>query len=128
MWVCVYKCRYAHRSQDVLYLLELVQQAGKFKVGGRISQVGTEGCWENLEARSALVCKICTSVPCPGSKTQPLTVTNSPLVVRGIWVSPDGVAVLCRVSTQEQRSLYRENLRHEHGFFTSLSPSSNPLL
>jgi hypothetical protein len=65
MWVCVYKCRYAHRSQDVLYLLELEQQAGKFKVGGRISQVGTEGCWENLEARSALVCKICTSVPFP---------------------------------------------------------------
>jgi hypothetical protein len=22
--------------------------------------MGTEGCWENLEARSALICKICT--------------------------------------------------------------------
>jgi hypothetical protein len=29
---------------------------------GRVCQVGTEGCWENLEARSALICKICTSV------------------------------------------------------------------
>ena len=38
---------------------------GKFRVGGRVCQVGTEGCWENLEARSALVCKICTSVPFP---------------------------------------------------------------
>ena len=36
---------------------------GKFKSGGRVCQVGTEGCLENLEARSALVCKICTSVP-----------------------------------------------------------------
>ena len=35
---------------------------GKFRVGDRVCQVGTEGCWENLEARSALICKICTSV------------------------------------------------------------------
>ena len=42
--------------------------AGKFWVKGRVNQVGTEGCWENLEARSALICKICTSVP--GSKTK----------------------------------------------------------
>ena len=28
----------------------------KFKVVGRVCQVGTEGCWENLEARSAVVC------------------------------------------------------------------------
>ena len=27
--------------------------AGKFKVGGKLCQVVTEGCWENLEARSA---------------------------------------------------------------------------
>lgn len=33
------------------------------ELGGRVCQLGTEGCWENLEARSALVCKICTSVP-----------------------------------------------------------------
>lgn len=32
--------------------------------------VGTEGCWGNLEARSALGCKICTSALYPGSKTQ----------------------------------------------------------
>ena len=30
---------------------------GKFKVRDRVCQVGTEGCWENLEARSALACK-----------------------------------------------------------------------
>ena len=29
--------------------------AGKFRVGGRVCQVGTEGCWENLEARSAFL-------------------------------------------------------------------------
>jgi hypothetical protein len=33
--------------------------ARKFRVGGRRCQVGTEECWDNLEARSALVCKIC---------------------------------------------------------------------
>ena len=41
--------------------------ARKFRVGGGVYQVRTEGCWENLEARPALVCKICTSVPCPWS-------------------------------------------------------------
>jgi hypothetical protein len=35
--------------------------AGKFRVWGRICQV--EGCWENLEARSALICKMHTPVP-----------------------------------------------------------------
>jgi hypothetical protein len=36
-------------------------------LGGKAAQplVGTEGCWENLEARSALRCKIHTSVLCP---------------------------------------------------------------
>ena len=33
--------------------------AGKFRVEGRVCQVRTEGCWENLKARSALLCKIC---------------------------------------------------------------------
>ena len=36
------------------------------RVGGRVFQVRTEGCWENLEARSALMCKICMSAPCLG--------------------------------------------------------------
>ena len=40
---------------------------GKFRVGGRVCQIETEGCWENLEARSVLVCKICTAVPCLGT-------------------------------------------------------------
>jgi hypothetical protein len=38
---------------------------GKFKFWDKVCQVGTEGCWENLEARSALVCNICISLPCP---------------------------------------------------------------
>jgi hypothetical protein len=42
----------------------------KFKVGGRVCQVGTEGCRENLEAGTALMCEICTSVPCLGHKTK----------------------------------------------------------
>ena len=29
--------------------------AGKFKVGDRVCQIENEGCWENLEARFALV-------------------------------------------------------------------------
>jgi hypothetical protein len=35
--------------------------AGKFRVGVRVCQAGTEGCWENLGVRSTLICKICTS-------------------------------------------------------------------
>jgi hypothetical protein len=38
--------------------------AEKFRVGNGICQVGTKGWWENLGARSALICKIWTSVPC----------------------------------------------------------------
>jgi hypothetical protein len=34
--------------------------AGGFRIEGRVFQVGTEGCWENPEARIALVCKVCT--------------------------------------------------------------------
>jgi hypothetical protein len=40
--------------------------AGQFRVGGRVCQIAPEGCWENLEARSALMCKICMSAPCLG--------------------------------------------------------------
>jgi len=40
---------------------------GKFKVVGKVCQVGTEGCWKNLEARAALVCKICSLGPLPWS-------------------------------------------------------------
>lgn len=39
---------------------------------GRVCQVGTEECWENLETRSALTGKICTSRPCPGVGTKQL--------------------------------------------------------
>jgi hypothetical protein len=41
--------------------------AGKCRVGGRVCQVGAE---ENQEAGSSLMCKICTSVPCPGVQNQ----------------------------------------------------------
>jgi hypothetical protein len=27
--------------------------------------IGTEECWENMESRCALLCKICISAPCP---------------------------------------------------------------
>lgn len=30
--------------------------AGKFRVEGRVCQVGTGGCWEIMKARSTLVC------------------------------------------------------------------------
>lgn len=45
-------------SKEPLGEGQLSPWAGKFRVGGRMCQVGTEGCWEILEARSALVCKI----------------------------------------------------------------------
>ena len=32
-------------------------QSWKVGVGSRVCQVGTEGCWENLEAKCALICK-----------------------------------------------------------------------
>lgn len=38
--------------------------AGNFRIRGKVGQVETEGCWENLENRSALVYKISASVPC----------------------------------------------------------------
>ena len=37
--------------------------AGKLRVGTGYMP-GREGCWENLEARSALICKIHTLIPC----------------------------------------------------------------
>jgi hypothetical protein len=51
--------------------------AGKFSFGGRVCPVGTEGYWENQEARSALVCKIGTSVPCPGDETKQLSTVKT---------------------------------------------------
>ena len=50
----------------------VAQWARKFRVGDMVCQVGNEGCWENLEARSALVCQICTPVSCPGSEIKQL--------------------------------------------------------
>jgi len=44
--------------------------AGKFMVGGRVCQEGTEGCWENLEARTALIYKIHTPVSYPRVQNQ----------------------------------------------------------
>ena len=44
--------------------------AGKLRIDGRVCQVETEEFWENQEAKSALICKICTSVPCPGVQNQ----------------------------------------------------------
>ena len=43
----------------------------KFRVGGRVCQGGTEGCWET---RSALLYKYLpeSSAPCPGCKTKHL--------------------------------------------------------
>jgi hypothetical protein len=45
-------------------------QPGKFRVKGQGCQVGTGGCWEKLDVRAALVCKMCTLAPCLRSETQ----------------------------------------------------------
>lgn len=50
---------------------QLKPTAGKFRVGGRVCEVETEECWENVEPRSALVCKTCTPAPDPVSETKP---------------------------------------------------------
>ena len=39
---------------------------------GRECQVGTKECWENLETRSALTCKICIFISCPGVEPKQL--------------------------------------------------------
>ena len=46
------------------------------RMGYALLQVRTEGCWENLEVRSVLVCKICTSAVCPGLESQYHTTSN----------------------------------------------------
>ena len=38
--------------------------SGKFRVEGLVCQVGTERCWEKLEAMSVFVCQICTLAVC----------------------------------------------------------------
>ena len=38
--------------------------AGKFRVRSRVCQLGTEGCWENLEAWSALDVKYAPQLFC----------------------------------------------------------------
>lgn len=43
--------------------------AGKIRILCSVWPPGTEGYQENLDARSALVCMICTSVPVHGSET-----------------------------------------------------------
>ena len=49
---------------------------------GRVCQVGTEECWENLEARPTLICKICTPVPCPPYPPSPLETKQSVFVAQ----------------------------------------------
>jgi len=41
-----------------------------WKVQSRVWQIGTEGCWENLEARSTLICIICFPVIYPWFQTK----------------------------------------------------------
>jgi hypothetical protein len=55
--------------------------AGKFRTGGRVCQVGTEGCWKKLEVISALICKRCTLVPVPGPNQILGAVSCSPLAM-----------------------------------------------
>lgn len=41
---------------------------GNFRVWDWVCQAGSEGYGENLEVRSAFICTICTSAPCPETK------------------------------------------------------------
>ena len=84
-----------NNQMSVLYKEGLLEEgqfnpwAGEFRVGGRICQVGTEGCWENLEARSALICKICTSGLCPGVlKSNSNWTLHVPLVIPNEMLYP----------------------------------------
>jgi hypothetical protein len=63
---------------SVLYREE---PGGKGRAGLEVQgwdQVGTEGCWENLEGKSALICKTCTSFLCPRNRNQAKTITRLP--------------------------------------------------
>ena len=41
----------------------LVPGLGSSELGSGVCWEGTEECWETLKARSAMICKMCTSVP-----------------------------------------------------------------
>lgn len=59
--------------------------AGKFRVGSRVCQSGTEGYWENLKARSALIYKMHPSQSLVlGSKTKQPS-PKSACTLRGGW-------------------------------------------
>ena len=62
--VCVSKMSGLYREEP-LAERQTSPWAGNFRVWDRMCQIGTEGWWENLEPWSALMCEICTSVPCP---------------------------------------------------------------
>ena len=88
-------------------------RAGKFRVGGGggVCQVGTEGCWENLEARFALVPTLCTSVPCPRvetthRKTSPHWKDNSFGVV-GIMTSSPSLHSIKKVMVTQDFETFR---------------------
>jgi hypothetical protein len=74
-----------HREEPVAEG-QLSPWAGKLGVGCSVCQVRTEGCWENLKARSALVCKICTSVPCPRFLNQ-TRLSRDSLQPKSLWES-----------------------------------------
>ena len=60
------------RDQNV-WIMKQRASGGGLKCSGLragYTQVGAEGFWENLEARSALVCQIFTSAVCSRSETQ----------------------------------------------------------
>lgn len=50
-----------------LYRKELLGEGKSSPSAGKL-RVGIERCGENLEARSTLVCQICTQVVCPESQ------------------------------------------------------------
>lgn len=67
------------RPKHLDYIGKKSPWAGKFRVGGRVHQVGrTKGCWENLKARSSLVGKTSTSAPCSEETKQFCLSCSSP--------------------------------------------------
>jgi hypothetical protein len=91
--------------------------AGNFRVGDLGFQVGTEGCWENLEAMSAVVSKI------PGLKPSlswsvPLTECLSSFMDKTLGLSwRDGSAVKSTDCSSRGHKFNSHIVTHNHLFF-----------
>jgi hypothetical protein len=68
--------------------------AGNFRVGSRVYKVGSEGCWENLEARFSLVTGLKPNQNMKNRACILLQIRNNPVLVVSSTELPSDTAVL----------------------------------